>query len=89
MSLPIPKLKYFKSFFEFFKWFDTNIGDLIDLMIPSNTNFLGSNFVIESHTLERHKIKYLQGDVYLGDSDRGGSEFSMFGQTTGLVTRKF
>ena len=59
-----------KSFFEFYKWFDTNIGSFVQQLIPRKTKFLGTNFVIESHMLERPKLEYLFTDIYLGDSSR-------------------
>ncbi len=60
----------FKSFFEFFRWFDTSIGTFIDQLIPRKTNFKGTNFVVESHMLERSKLEYLYSDMYLGEEDR-------------------
>lgn len=60
------------SFFEFFKWFDSSIGEIIKDLIPKKTKFLGMNFVIESHMLERAKMKYSYEDVYLGDNNRHG-----------------
>jgi hypothetical protein len=60
----------FKAFFEFFRWFDTSIGTFIEQLIPRKTNFRGTNFVIESHMLERHKLEYLFSEIYLGESDR-------------------
>jgi len=62
----------YKEFFEFFKWFDRSIGGFIDYLLPSKTNFLGTNFIIESHFLERHKYRYYFDDIYLGESDRDG-----------------
>lgn len=59
-----------KSFFEFYKWFDTNIGQFIAQLLPRKTKFLGTNFVIESHMLERPKLEYQFVDMYLGDSTR-------------------
>lgn len=59
-----------KGFFEFYKWFDTNLGYFIAQLIPRKTKFLGTNFVIESHMLERPKMEYLFSDIYLGDSTR-------------------
>ena len=59
-----------KGFFEFYKWFDTNIGQFIAQLLPRKTKFLGTNFVIESHMLERPKVEYLFSDIYLGDSNR-------------------
>lgn len=59
-----------KGFFEFYKWFDTNLGQFIAQLVPRKTKFLGTNFVIESHMLERPKMEYLFSDIYLGDSSR-------------------
>jgi len=59
-----------KSFFDFYKWFDTNIGQFIAQLLPRKTKFLGTNFVIESHMLERPKMEYQFADIYLGDSNR-------------------
>lgn len=60
----------FKGFFEFFRWFDASIGTFINQLIPRKTNFKGTNFVIESHMLERHKLEYLFNEIYLGEEDR-------------------
>ncbi len=59
-----------KGFFEFFKWFDTNIGTFVSQLLPRKTKFLGTNFVISSHALERPKVQYNFEDIYLGDSNR-------------------
>jgi len=59
-----------KQFFEFFKWFDTMLGVMIEQLIPKKTNFNGINFVIESHVLERHRMRYLSDDIYLKLSER-------------------
>ena len=59
-----------KNFFEFYKWFDTNIGTFVAQLIPRKTKFIGTNFVIESHMLERPKMEYLFNDIYLGDGTR-------------------
>lgn len=48
----------FRNFFDFFKWFDTNIGTFIEQILPKKTQFLGINYVIESHMLERPKFYY-------------------------------
>jgi hypothetical protein len=61
-----------KSFFDFYKWFDTNIGTFIAQLIPRKTKYLGTNFLIESHMLERAKTEYYYSDIYLGDSNRHG-----------------
>jgi hypothetical protein len=62
----------FRTFFEFFKWFDTSFGSIIESMIPRRTKFMGVDFVIESHMLERGKFNYNYEDVYLGENNRHG-----------------
>lgn len=59
-----------KTFFEFFKWFDNNLGTFITQLVPRKTKYLGTNFVIQSHMLERSKFEYQFADVYLGDNMR-------------------
>jgi hypothetical protein len=54
----------------FSKWFESTIGKLIEQFIPSNTKFLGVNLVVENHMLERSKMKYNWGEIYLGENDR-------------------
>ena len=61
-----------KKLFQFFKWFDTTIGSFIENVLPRKTNFLGTNFVIESHMLERPKMEYYFNEIYLGEIDRRG-----------------
>ncbi len=60
----------YKQFVDFFKWVDTNIGNFVHQLIPKKTKFYGTNFVIESHMLERPKFQYLFEDIYLGDTNR-------------------
>lgn len=60
----------FKAFFEFYRWFDNSIGTFIQQLIPRKTRFKGTNFTIESHMLERHKLKYLSDGIYLGENNR-------------------
>lgn len=61
----------FRSFFEFYRWFDTSISSFIEQLVPRKTKFKGTNFVVESHMLERHKIEYQSSEIYLGDATRG------------------
>jgi hypothetical protein len=57
------KLNY-KVFFDLFKWFDTSYTDLIASLMPKQTQFLGINYTIESHMLERHRMRYLYDQQY-------------------------
>jgi len=50
---------------EVFKWIDNTFTDIVYNMVPKSTNFLGINFVYESNVLERHKLQYLNDEIYL------------------------
>lgn len=77
-----------KGLFEFYKWFDANIGTFIAQLVPRKTKFLGTNFVIESHMLERPKLEYHYADIYLGDSYRHAlKDTILFLQIAGNVAR--
>ena len=77
-----------KQLYEFFRWFDASMGALIEKFIPSNTRFLGSNYVVEPHSLERSKFNYLQSGIYIGENDRAGLRGTIrLGQVVGTVRR--
>ena len=65
----------FQVFFDMYRWFNTSLGEIIEQLIPRKTKFLGINFVIESHVLERNKFRYLYDEIYLlalnRNTDRG------------------
>jgi len=50
---------------EIFKWIDNTFTELVYSLIPRTTNFLGINFIYESHVLERHRLEYLFDEIYL------------------------
>jgi hypothetical protein len=56
----------FRKFLEFYRWFDISISSFIEQLIPSKTLYKGTNFVVESHMLERHKNIYRHSGNYLG-----------------------
>ena len=60
----------YKNFFDFFRWLDDSFDVMIENLIPRKTNYLGFNFILESHALERAKVQHGYGDVYLGESTR-------------------
>jgi len=77
-----------KQLYEFFRWFDSSMGALIEKFMPGNTKFLGSNYVIEPHALERSKFYYLQSGIYLGENDRRGLKGTIrLGQVVATVRR--
>ena len=60
----------FENLFLFYKWFDDSLSVIIERLIPRTTKYLGINFVIESHFLERPKFRNMNSNIYLGASDR-------------------
>ncbi|MAE85227.1 MAG: hypothetical protein CMB80_21005, partial [Flammeovirgaceae bacterium] len=72
----------YQIFFDMYKWFNSALGILVHQLIPRKTKFLGINFVIESHVLERNRFRYLFDDIYLSaldrDTDRGNLLLSQF-----------
>ena len=70
------------KYYKLFKWFDTTFSDLILTMLPRKTQFMGINFVVESHVLERHKMKYFYDEIYLNaierNTDKGNLLLSQF-----------
>ncbi len=65
-----------------FKWIDNAFTDILFSLVPRSTNFLGINFIYESHVLERNKMKYLYDEIYLKalprDPSRGNLLLSQF-----------
>lgn len=79
----------FKSFFEFFQWFDVSIGTFIQQLLPRKTNFQGTNFVVESHMLERHKNQYHFENMYLNADTRPQITDTLLVQQIAGTIRKF
>ena len=82
-------LQDFKSFFEFFRWFDTSIGTFVDQLLPKKTKYLGTNFVVESHMLERHSKRYLNDDMYYAEDIKPKIEDRILLQQIVGTLRKF
>lgn len=57
----------FRKFLEFYRWFDISISSFVEQLIPSKTIYKGTNYVIESHMLERHKHLYKHQNNYIGE----------------------
>jgi len=56
----------FRRFLEFYRWFDVSISTFVDQLVPGKTRYKGTNFVIESHMLERHKRESRHSENYIG-----------------------
>lgn len=67
----------FRKFLEFYRWFDNSISTFIEQLIPGKTKFKGTNFVIESHMLERHKREARHGDNYISNNQQASKENSL------------
>lgn len=76
-----------KKFFDFFKWFDTTVGDVFEELVPRSSRYLGTNFVIENHALERPKFKYNYTDIYLGELDRRNASLIFLQQYLGSIKK--
>jgi len=75
------------KFFEFFKWFDNTVGGLIEEVVPSTTRYLGTNFIVESHMLERPKFTYSYDDLYVGILDRREASVILLQQFVGTLKK--
>ena len=77
-----------KGYFEFYKWFNTNIGKFIEQLIPRKTRYNGVNYVIQQHMLERSKVEYHFEDSYVDENSRlKGKEVLLLQMFTGLLKR--
>lgn len=79
----------FKTFFDFYQWFDVAIGTFIQQLLPRKTNFKGTNFIIESHMLERHKTQYHFEDMYLQHLERNRFTDNLLVQQVVGTVRKY
>ena len=61
-----------------FKWFDDAYTKIIKQLLPKKTKYMGTNFIIESHMLERNRFRYLFDDIYMNSSERDNSRGSIF-----------
>lgn len=55
----------FNMLYQVYKYFDNVLEDLLYEAIPSRVNYLGFNFVYESHILERNKYRHKNFDSRL------------------------
>jgi hypothetical protein len=78
-----------KAFFEFFRWFESSIGGFIEQLIPRKTRFFGTNFVIESHMLERPKMEYNSSDIYMSAQTRSPTKDTLLLQQVVGTVKKF
>jgi hypothetical protein len=76
------------AYFELFKWFNDTFTQIIVQLIPRKTNYMGTNFIIESHLLERHRFKYSYDDIYMQSTERDNSRGNLFlSQIVGTIKK--
>lgn len=78
-----------KGFFDFYQWFNTNMGKFIEQLLPRKTRFNGINYVITSHTLERAKVEYHFEDQYANENDRSRQKETLMFQLFSGLLRKY
>jgi hypothetical protein len=78
-----------RGYFDFFKWFNTNIGKFIQQLLPRKVKFKGVNYVIESHMLERPKIEYHFEDYLIGPQNRSRQKEQLYVQIVDSLLRKY
>jgi hypothetical protein len=77
-----------RGFFDFYQWFNTNMGKFIEQLLPRKTKFLGINYVIQSHMLERPKLEYHFEDQYVGTNNRNRQkEVILLQLLTGILNK--
>lgn len=79
----------FRAFLDFYSWFDSTISSFIEQLLPRKTVYKGTNFLIESHMLERHKHEYYSSEIYLGESDRNRIKDVLLLQQIAGILRKY
>lgn len=58
--------------YDVFRWVDVALTDLVESMLPKRTKFMGINYIIEPHILERAKFKYRYDEMFmLADKETG------------------
>ena len=63
---------------ELFKWIDNSFTDVLYSLMPRTTNFLGVNFIYESHVLERNRFRYLYDEIYMKSIQRSSNTGNLF-----------
>ena len=76
------------KFFSFFKWFDNTVGDMLEELVPRSSKYMGANFIIESHSLERPKFTYAYSDMYLGEIERPNPGEIFVQQLIGVLKKR-
>ena len=63
------------------------VGDIFEELVPRTSRYLGTNFVIENHSLERPKFTYRFTDMYIGELDRREESKIFLQQIVGSIKK--
>lgn len=74
----------FQMLYQVYKYFDNILEDLLVDAVPSRVNYLGFNFVYESHMLERNKYQYRSGDSRIRASAHKDFTYQEYGNIDNL-----
>ena len=55
----------FMRTYDVFRWVDVALSNLVETMLPKRTKFMGINYVVEPHVLERGKVKYRSEESFM------------------------
>jgi len=58
------KLDFMRTY-DVFRWVDIALTNLVESILPKRTKFMGINYVIEPHILERGKVKYTSYESFM------------------------
>lgn len=57
------KMDFMKTY-EIFRWVDVALTELVESILPKRTRFMGINYVIEPHLVERGKVRYRSSEMF-------------------------
>lgn len=77
----------FRSLFEFYRWFDSSFANFLAQLLPMNVRFKGTNYVVESHILERAKVRYFFDQQFSSNGFRRNSNELRLQFLQGRLTR--
>jgi hypothetical protein len=72
----IGKIDFMKTY-DVFRWVDIALTNLVESILPKRTKFMGINYVIEPHVLERGKLKYLSYETFMMTSGEPSEEVGL------------
>lgn len=79
----------FSALYQIYKYFDNILEDLLHDAVPSRVNYLGFNFVYESHILERNKYQYKNRDTRISISSKEELKYQNYKNEENTVSYRY